>query len=230
MLRISGILVFISIPLFGQQNTAAAGNGQPSKHILGIIPNFRTTPILKEYKPLSTKQKFTIATQDSFDRGTVALATFFAGEGQLIGKNPSFGQGAEGYAHRWATTYADYLVGNFMTEAIFPSLLHQDPRYFRRGAGSPWSRLGYAVSQVVWTRGDSGKGQVNFSEILGNSTAAAISTSYYPDGRNASGAASSLAVQLGIDAASNILKEFWPVKMSPPKPDPANATPRQSPD
>ncbi len=41
--------------------------------------------------------------------------------------------GAAGYGHYFATAYADLVIGDFMTEAIYPTLLHQDPRYFRRG-------------------------------------------------------------------------------------------------
>jgi hypothetical protein len=97
-----------------------------------------------------------------------------------------------------------------MTEGIFPTMLHQDPRYFRRGYGGGWSRLGSAVEQIFWTRTDSGHKQFNFSEIAGNSSAVAISNIYYPDNRNASDAASRLVFQLGIDVAANILKEFSP--------------------
>ena len=57
-----------------------------------------------------------------------------------------------------------------MTEAIYPVMLHQDPRYFRRGTGSFPSRLASAAGQIFWTRTDSNRMQVNFSEILGNST------------------------------------------------------------
>ncbi len=97
-----------------------------------------------------------------------------------------------------------------MTEGVFPTLLHQDPRYFRRGAGSAWSRLGYSMGQVFWTHSDSGRGQFNYSELLGNSTAVAVSTAYCKSGRIASNAVSSLGVQIGVDMASNVLKEFWP--------------------
>ncbi len=97
-----------------------------------------------------------------------------------------------------------------MSEAIFPALLHQDPRYFRRGIGSGWSRLRYSVGQIFWTHTDSDRTQFNYSEILGNSTAVAISNAYDPDHRNASDATSKLGMQLGIDMASNVLKEFWP--------------------
>jgi hypothetical protein len=134
----------------------------------------------------------------------------FAGEGRLTNSSPSFGQEQLGYSHYFATAYTDLVVGNFMTEAVYPTLLHQDPRYFRRGSGSRWSRLGYAMGQIFWTHTDSGGAQFNYSEIVGNSTAVAISTAYYPEGRDVSSALSKLGSQLGVDMAANILKEVWP--------------------
>jgi hypothetical protein len=181
-----------------------------SKHIFGIIPNNRTAPSLKYYKPLSPGEKFEIARQDSFDRGTFVLAGAFATDAQLDNSNPSFGQGVKGYARSFGASYGDLVIGNYMSEAIFPTLLHQDPRYFRRGVGSRWSRLGYSMGQIFWTHTDSNRTQFNYSEILGNSTAVAISNAYYPDNRNAFDAATKLGVQIGVDMASNVLKEFWP--------------------
>jgi hypothetical protein len=160
----------------------------PQKHVLWIIPNFRTSPILQPYEPVTSTEKFRIAAQDTFDRGTFALAATFAGEGQLSDSNSSFGQGVKGYAHYLSTSYADLANGNYMTEGIYPTLLHQDPRYFRRGLGSGWSCLGYAVGQIFWTHTDSGATQFNYSEIAGNSTAVAISMAYYPENRRASDA------------------------------------------
>lgn len=195
---------------FAQQSFLDEPLPSESKHIFGIFPNNRTSPSLKHYKPLSPGQKFAIARQDSFDRGTVFLAAVFAGEAQRTNADPSFGQGVKGYAHYLGANYADAVMGNYMSEAIFPTLLHQDPRYFRRGVGSGWSRLGYSVGQAVWTHSDSGRTQFNYSEILGNSTAVAISNLYYPDNRNATDAAAKLGMQVGVDVASNVLKEFWP--------------------
>lgn len=180
------------------------------KRILGIIPNHRTFPSLEDSKPLTTSEKFTMASQDAFDRGTFALAALFAGEAQLTNANRSFGQGAAGYGRYFGAAYGDLLIGDYMTEAVFPTLLHQDPRYFRRGTGSGWSRLGYAMGQIFWTRSDSGRGQFNYSEIIGNSTAVAISNAYYANNRTARDAVSRLGVQVGVDMAGNVLKEFWP--------------------
>jgi hypothetical protein len=66
------------------------------------------------------------------------------------------------------------------------------------------------MGQIFWTHRDSGGTQFNFSEVLGNSAAVAISNAYYADNRTASNAVSGLGIQLGVDMASNVLKEFWP--------------------
>jgi len=97
-----------------------------------------------------------------------------------------------------------------MTEAVLPTIPRQDPHYFRRGAGSGWSRPGSAAGQIFWTHNDSGRGQFNFSEIAGNSTAVAISMVYYPGNRDAEDGLFKLGSQPGVDMASNILEEFWP--------------------
>jgi hypothetical protein len=180
------------------------------RRMFGIIPNYRSSPSLVNYQPLSAKEKFKIATQDSFDRGTVILAALFAGQGQLSNSNPSFGQGAAGYARYFGTSYGDFVIGNYMTEWVFPTMLHQDPRYFRKGTGSGLSRAGYAVSRLFITQTDGGGRAFNFSEVGGNSAAVAISMAYYPDNRDVSSGISKLGIQLAVDGASNILKEFYP--------------------
>jgi hypothetical protein len=208
---LAAILMTFPALCYGQQTAPSANSIQPeNKRVFGIIPNYRTFPTLTNYKPLKPKEKFKIAKDDSFDRGTVVLAGEFAAEGKLINSNPSFGQGIKGYSRYFGAAYADMVIGDFMTEGVYPTILHQDPRYFRRGTGSGWSRLGYAMGQIFWTHTDSGGTQFNFSEIVGNSTAVAISSAYYPDGRDVSSAVSKLGSQIGIDMAGNILKEFWP--------------------
>ncbi len=208
--------------LFGQQahdgsdpdrkvDPTATGPATPSdKRIFGIIPNYRTSPSLTNYVPLRSSEKFRIASQDAFDRGTFIMAAAFAGEAQLTDSNPTFAQGVRGYAHYFGTATADLVIGDFMTEAVVPSLLHQDPRYFRKGSGGGLSRLGYAAGQIFWTHTDAGGTQFNFSEIVGNSAAVALSNIYYPDSRNASDALMRLGTQIGVDMVANILKEFWP--------------------
>lgn len=196
--------------LSGQEPSGDPAQTQESKRVLWIVPNYRTSPSLTNYEPLTAREKFKVASEDSFDRGTVGLAALFAGEAQLTNSNRSFGQGGTGYGRYFGTAYGDLVIGDYMTEAVFPTLLHQDPRYFRRGTGSGWSRLGYAAKQIFWTHTDSGGTQFNYSEFVGNSVAVAISQGYYADNRTARDAVGKLGMQVGVDMAANILKEFWP--------------------
>jgi hypothetical protein len=185
------------------------GSGQ-DKRIFGVLPNYRTADGTKPFQPITTKQKFTIAFKDTFDYPSYVLAAAFSGISQLDNSNPSFGQGLKGYARRYASAVADQDIGNFMTEAIYPSLLHEDPRYFRKVNGSVMSRLGYAVTRVLVTRTDAGTWQFNFSEVLGNGTVGAIGNLYYPDARGFGHTMQRMGTQIGTDAISGVLKEFWP--------------------
>ncbi len=197
-------------------NTAvpAAPDQEPpgGKRIFGILPNYRTADASLENTTLTARQKLTIASKDSFDYPMILLSGALAGLAQFTNENPSFGQGVKGYAHRLATNYADQAMGNLFTEGLFPAMLHEDPRYFLRGPsyGGFWKRTGYAVSRVMVTKKDSGGATFNYAEWIGNASAVAISNAYYPDSRKASENAEKLVQQVGIDAFSQVLKEFWP--------------------
>ena len=180
------------------------------KYIFGVLPNYRTAELGSAGHPLSAKQKLTIATKDSFAYTLVILGAAYAGLYQLDNSHPEFGQGVEGYAKRFGTSYCDQVTGNYMTEGIFPILLKEDPRYFRMAHGTKAQRTWYALSRIFVTRTDSGKPTVNFSELLGNATAAGIGLSYYPDSRDAADYLQNWGTQLGTDAVSQVLKEFWP--------------------
>jgi hypothetical protein len=180
------------------------------KRIFGVLPNNRTTEASIPFHAITAKQKMTIAFKDSFDWPVYPTAAAFALLYQLEDQNPSFGQGMKGYSKRFATAYGDQMIGNMMTEGIVPSLLHEDPRYFRLGEGSKKSRLWYSLTRIVVTRTDSGHNTFNFAEWGGNAATVAISNAYYPDTRNANDAAQKLMIQCATDAFSNVLKEFWP--------------------
>ena len=201
--------------LFAQEQPVPSDTAQPVEHpgsnrVFGVLPNYRTAEASQEGTVLSARQKLRIASQDSFDYPTVILAGAFAGLAQWTGEQPSFGQGLKGYAHRLVTNYADQATGNMLTEGVFPVLLHEDPRYFRRGTGTIVSRAGYALSRVLVTHKDSGGRRFNYSEWLGNASAVAISNAYYRDSRTASENANKLLTMVGTDAVSQVLKEFWP--------------------
>jgi len=182
-----------------------------SKRILWIFPNYRAVSANTQLPPLSLRDKFWLATQDSFDYSSFVTAALLAGVAQARNSTPEFGEGAEAYGRYYWHSAADQAVGNYMTEAIFPALAHEDPRYYTLGQGGFFKRSGYALSRLLITRTDSGRSSFNFSEILGNGAGAGISNAYYPSKeRTWTKTGQKWAAQIGLDGAFNILKEFWP--------------------
>jgi hypothetical protein len=186
--------------------------GTSNDRILWTLPNFLTLENAGDTPPLTVGQKFKVTARGVFDPFEFVLIGFVAGINQASDSNPTYGQGMQGYAKRYGTAYADNAIENFMASAVFPSLLHQDPRYYQLGHGGFWRRAEHAVGRVLITRSDSGQRQVNYSELGGALTAAAISTySYHPESERGFGNVLSVwASQMGWDAATYMIKEFWP--------------------
>jgi len=134
-----------------------------------------------------------------------------AGIQQLSNSPKGYGQGVEGYYKRYGADFADAFTNELFTVGVFPTLLREDPRYFRKGQGSGGRRTLYAISRVFVARTDAGHQRYNFSELFGNLASGSISELYYPKGdRAVSDIFTRTAFQLGYDAMFNVLKEFYP--------------------
>ena len=185
--------------------------GWNQNHILWVIPNYRSDELTDTFRPLTPKGKLMVAVGDSLDPSAFLVAGVFAGVNMAQKQYPSFGQGAEGFGKYYGGAFADQAIGNFLSEAAFPIMLKQDPRYFVKGSGGFWRRTGYAISREVVTRGDDGRDHFNTSEIAGNAVAAGVSNLYYPAAdRSWGNTASKWGQQLALDTCFNVVKEFWP--------------------
>lgn len=186
-------------------------NGTSTDRLFFVLPNFLTLETAQT-SPLSPHEKFKVVLQSSFDYVQYPWYSLLAGISQAENSEPGYGQGSAGYAKRYGAAFADGTIESFMTGAVLPSLLRQDPRYFQLGQGSFLHRAGYSVSRLFVTRTDSGQAQFNFSETFGSALAAGISTySYHPTlDRNLANTANVWATQVGYDALTIVLKEFWP--------------------
>jgi len=150
------------------------------------LPNFQTVETTEQLPPLTVGQKFKLQARSQFDYFEIPWYGILAGISQARNTSAGYGQGASGYAKRYASEWGDGTIENFMVGAVFASALRQDPRYYVLGKGSFWHRAGYAISCIVVTRSDSGQAEFNSSQIFGGAVAAGISTySYHPrDDRN----------------------------------------------
>jgi hypothetical protein len=197
-------------PLTPEQKAEEQLKRQEHQRIAGVVPNFNVS-YDKDAAPLSKKQKLKLAWHTATDPVAFGIAGFDAGLSQAENDFPGYGQGAQGYAKRFGASYADNFDGTILGNAIFPILLKQDPRYFRRGEGSFPSRFFYSLSTTVWCKNDSGKWGPNYSNILGNLAAGGISNLYYPSSDRGAG----LTFERGLTvtaygAFGGVFNEFWP--------------------
>lgn len=180
-------------------------------HILGVVPIYNAVEVPHRFTPLTTRGKFKIAAEDAFDPYTWVVNGLYAGAEQWNHQDREFGQGTAGYAKRYGALFADQAIATYFTEALLPMLLHEDPRYFRRGEGNAWKRAGYALTRVLITRVDSGRTRFNTSEIAGSAAGAAIGNLYHaPTERGGGEIAERVGLAVISDAGFNVLKEFWP--------------------
>jgi hypothetical protein len=196
----------------GKQKKAAP-NGTSNDRLFYVLPNFLTIEESEKLPPLTTKEKFAVTARGIYDPAEFGLTAIVALLGQASNSDPSYGQGLKGYAKRYATTYGDNVIENFMASAIFPTIFRQDPRYYQLGHGSAKARVWHAFSRAFITRSDSGdRHEFNISEVGGALAAAALSTyTYHPDSDRGFGAVISVwGTQVGWDVGTYILKEFWP--------------------
>ncbi|MFZ0743374.1 MAG: hypothetical protein WAM85_03165 [Terracidiphilus sp.] len=152
---------------------------QEHQRVMGVMATFNTTRN-KDALPLSPGQKFQLFFKSSTDPWPFFLAGVVAGIGQSEDSYSEWGQGAQGYAKRFGAAYSDAFIGNFFGNAVLPSLMHEDPRYFQKGTGSAISRVLWAASSTVWCKRDRGGWGPNYANVGGNLIGAAIARVYYP--------------------------------------------------
>jgi len=212
----------------GQDQTKTGGTSGTSKdRLFYTLPNFLTLENSGKVPPLTTKQKFAVVARGTFDPVQYPWWGLLSAISQAENSEPAFGQGWAAYGERYGTIAADSTIENFMVGAVFPSVIHQDPRFFQSGQGGFGRRTWYSISRIFVTRTDSGHPQFNYSEIFGSATAAAISTySYHPrstylsaptnphmfvgSDRTLVNAGDVWATQLTLDTITIAVKEFWP--------------------
>ena len=180
------------------------------QRILGVVPQFTVTDI-KNARPLKPSQKFGLFARSAFDPVQFAIVGVQAGISQATNSFSAYGQGAEGFGKRYGAAFADQASSGFWGTFVYPSLLKQDPRYFRLGEGSFSKRTSYAVSRVFVTHADQGGKPFNFSGIMGALTAGGISNAYYPSQDRGVGLTfSRTGIALGYTMAGYVFNEFWP--------------------
>lgn len=195
------------------------------QRIVGIIPNFYSSYDWNA-PPMLAKQKFQLSIRSIVDPVSFLSVAGIAAAEQYQNVFPAYGGGIEGYGKRYGAALANHVSGTLLGRAVYPSIFHQDPRYFYSGKGTIESRALYAISAAVIARGDNGRWEPNYSRVLGHFSAAAISSLYYPaPDRGVSLIVFNGLAGIGGDALSNLIREFVLKRFTSHVPKGANGTP-----
>lgn len=182
-----------------------------TKRILGIIPNFRAISTDEKLPPQSVKEKFLTASEDSFDYSSIVIPAVLAGYSLETNATPEFGHGGVGYGRYLWHAAVDQTAENYMVEFVVPVMTREDTRYYTLGRGGFAKRAEYSLSRILVTRADSGREVFNLSEVVGAGASAGLSSLYYPSRERSFGnTGKEWGLDLGIDAAADFAKEFWP--------------------
>ncbi len=218
-LDVAAVVTDVSVRLTTEEIAAEQIKVQEQQRLVAVIPNFYTSYVA-DAAPMSVKQKFGLAWKAAIDPTSFLIAGIIAGGEQADNAMPGYGQGAAGYANRFGAAYGDFFIGTYISNAILPSILKQDPRYFYKGTGTIKSRIRYALAMSVITKGDNGNWQPNYSGILGSLAVGSISNLYYPEGsrHGFSTTLNNTLIGIATGAGLNILQEFVFRKFTPKAP------------
>jgi len=181
--------------------------------IMGVLPDYQTVRDTTHWvAPLSVKEKWFLAVKETIDPVNIGTGLFTAAESQMKNQTPKFGEGWANYGRRVYAAQLDFASQNFFSAGLLASILHQDPRYFRRGPQSRLlPRVFYSVSRLFVARQDSGRQAFNGSNIGGMALGIAASNLYYPAAsRNGTVMFGRVWTSLMGGAVGNLMSEFWP--------------------
>lgn len=191
---------------------------EEKQRLNGLFPNFKVT-YNPNAAPLTAGQKLQLAWATAVDPATFLVTGVIAGYEQERNNVRAFGQGTPGYARRFGVNYGDAFSSEMIGTAILPSLLHQDPRYFYKGRGGTLSRALYAIAATYVCKGDNGRGQPNYSGVIGSFASAAVSNAYYPShSRGYRLTVNNALLDLGFQSLGNLLQEFLDRNITPSAP------------
>ena len=184
---------------------------EEKQRVVGIVPAFNTS-YRSDAVSLSAGQKMGLAFRSATDPVEFAAAFLVAGYHEALDDDQGFGWGIKGYGKRSGAAYLDAFDGSIIGNGILPSILHQDPRYFRLGHGTTTHRILYSLAtNVICKHDNTGKWEPNYSNVAGNIISGAISNLYYPSGNSGVGQTISNGLTVTAEGgAGSIFQEFWP--------------------
>lgn len=122
-----------------------------------------------------------------------------------------YGPGVEGWAKLSGVLLTQDMTGEFFGTFLIPSIDHEYPHYIRMPNASLPRRIAHCVYQPFWTVSDTGKGMVNYSNVVGTIADEAVDVSYVPYQQVGWGpSAERIATAWATAPIGNFITEFVP--------------------
>jgi hypothetical protein len=206
-LHILAVQRAVTVTYSSQEVAAQQLKAEEQQRVLGFIPNVYVV-YEPHPEPLTTRMKFELAYKDLTHPVFFARTAAWAGVEQAAGLR-NYPQNIRGYGERLGTGLADGATEGLIGNAVLPSLLHQDPRYFYQGSGTKKSRALHGILAAFICKGDNGKTQPNYSTWGGSLISSSISLAYYPSSdRNAQHVFRNVGIGMGLHVGGGLLQEF----------------------
>ena len=207
-LRILTVQRAVTVSYSEKEVAAQEFKAEEQQRILRVIPNIYVT-YEPHPEPLTTGMKFHLAYKSLTNPVFFARTAAWAGVQQAADTPAQWRQGAKGYGKRVGAGFADAATEGLIGNAILPSLLHQDPRYFYQGSDTKKSRALHAILAAFICKGDNGKTQPNYSTWGGSLISSSIALSYYPSSdRNAQHVFKNFGIGMSLHVAGGLVQEF----------------------
>jgi Carboxypeptidase regulatory-like domain len=206
-LRILAVQPAVTVSYSSKEVATQQLKAEEQQRVLGFIPN--TYVVYEPHpEPLTSRMKFHLAYKSLTNPVFFARVAAWAAIQQAAG-TPHWPQDANGYGKRLGAGFADSTAEDLIGNAILPSLLHQDPRYFYQGSGTKWSRARHSILAAFICKGDNGAWQPNYSTWGGSLISSSISMAYYPESsRNAGRVFKNFGIGMGLHVAGGLAQEF----------------------
>jgi Carboxypeptidase regulatory-like domain len=197
----------VTVGYSSKEVAAQQVKAEEQQRVLRFLPNIFVT-YEPHPEPLNTKMKFHLMYKGLTHPSFFVLEAAWAGI-EYAANTPNWPQNGKGYAERFGANLAGGASEMLFSNAILPSLLHQDPRYFYQGSGSKGSRAWHALLAPIVCKGDNGKSQPNYSQMGGLLISASLSNAYYPESNRGVGlVARNFGTNMGIHVALGLAQEF----------------------
>lgn len=207
-LRILAVQRAVTVSYSSREVAAEQLKAEEQQRVLSFIPNMYVV-YEPHPEPLTTRMKFHLAYKSLTNPFFFARTAAWAGVQQARDDPSEWHQGAKGYSKRLGSGFADGVTGSLISNAILPSLLHQDPRYFYQGSGTKKSRALHAMLAPFVCKGDNGAWQPNYSQLGGSLIGYSISSAYYPSSdRTAGHLFQTFGIDLGLHVVGSLAQEF----------------------